>query len=105
MEYLQLLKVIYEDRTKFSLVAKVAKLQVELCQAMASDEQFNDQSATFYLLKFQDKGMSEECLHHYRDLVIEGQNQFIVRSHKKFSLDKIKANLKLCFGYANLFIE
>jgi hypothetical protein len=37
MEYLQLLKDLYENRSKYALAGEVAELQVEICNQMNKD--------------------------------------------------------------------
>ena len=57
------------------------------------------------MVEFHNKGMNAELLEQYGDLVAEDKNRFVIRYHKSAKLDKMDANLKLCFGYGNLFTK
>ena len=54
-----------------------------------------DKVATYYYVRFADKGASADAKRVYGNLI---GRKFIFRCHKKFGLDKITMNLKLCFG-------
>ena len=90
-----MLKEIFKKKNKFAQVSTLTDKQHAICEEMLKDEGKSDQVATYYYVKFCDAQASPETRDLYGPLI---GRKFIIRCHKKFGLDRISNNLKLCFG-------